>query len=387
MSTKPKPTTTSLSLDLLRRSLYLPLTIAAVYIAFFLALLTPLFQRHLIFLHAIQFPLSPNYGQPSKYGLAPFKTRTLTLTTSDGEKIGAWHILPEVFYQSQLPYQKDEGGWGEEVYSRAMREYPTILYLHGNSMNRAAPWRVAAYCGLTGRMDVNVVAIDYRGFGDSTGVPSEEGLVEDGETAWRWIREQQGGVGRGVVVFGQSLGTGVGALLAAKLEARGEVVDGLVLMAPYTDLKALVKDFRLGGLLPLLKPIAGIPFNNYILDKYLKTHFRTIHTLPLINHTPIVLLHARNDPVIPITHSHHLFSTLLSHHHPSLPIQSRTISTYAHIQRFHPSHPHSTTTTTSVTLIETHHGGHNQLTEGALDLVRLALRLPSHLDSVQKLIY
>lgn len=255
----------------IRQALYLPLGFAAVYLAFFVALLHPFFQRHFIFLHSIQFPFRPSYSQPHKYGLAPFKTRAITLNTNDGEVIGAWHVLPEIAYQAHLNSQDE---WRDEVYEQAMRQYPTILYLHGNSMNRAAPWRIAAYSALTSRLDANVVAIDYRGFGDSTGTPSEPGLVEDAETAYRWIRSQQqpralnNAAENGeaavpsITVFGQSLGTGIAALLAATLERQGTPADGIVLMAPYTDLKSLVKDFRLGGLLPLLAPIDAIPFNN-----------------------------------------------------------------------------------------------------------------------------
>ena len=100
-----------------------------------------------------------------------------------------------------------------------MKDYPTVLYLHGNSMNRAAPWRIAAYQSLTSRIDANVIAIDYRGFGDSTGTPSEEGLVEDADAAYRFIRAQQGEDSKqSITLFGQSLGTGISALLAAKLE-------------------------------------------------------------------------------------------------------------------------------------------------------------------------
>ncbi|KAF6767179.1 Monoacylglycerol lipase protein ABHD12 [Kalmanozyma brasiliensis GHG001] len=369
MSTKPPSSISpSSSSTLLRRTLTTPLTLCSLYLSFFLLLLTPPFQRHFIFLHAISFPFFPTYHQPSRYGLAPFKTRPLHLTTADNERIGAWHILPESFYQTRL--SSSDEGWGEDVYELAMREYPTVLYLHGNSMNRAAPFRIAAYSALTARMDVNVVAIDYRGFGDSSGTPSEEGLVEDAETAYRWIRAQQRGAQQGVTIFGQSLGTGVGALLAVKLEHQATPVDGLVLMAPYTNLKSLVKDFRLGGFLPLLKPIGAIPFHNRLLDRFLQTQLNTLAALPTLTdakssrRTSIVLLHARDDPVIPIDHSRRLFDTLLDSTPAS--VQERTIRDYAHVKRFH-----------KVTLIETLHGGHNQLTEGALDLVRLALRLPS----------
>jgi abhydrolase domain-containing protein 12 len=77
-------------------------------------------------------------------------------------------------------------------------------------------------------LDCNVLAIDYRGFGDSTGTPSEEGLIRDAKAVWDYVDMQGGGGGRhgggeekGVVLVGQSLGTGVVAGLAGLLADRG----------------------------------------------------------------------------------------------------------------------------------------------------------------------
>ncbi|KAI3482788.1 hypothetical protein L1887_54466 [Cichorium endivia] len=261
MMTPSRAMTAPGSSGLLRRSLYLPLGLLAVYTTFFIALLTPTLQRHFIFLHAVQFPFFPSFPQPHKYGLAPGKTRALHLDTRDGEKIGVWHVLPEIAYQ--LLVARDEkmeaGQFDDSLYETAMREYPTVLYLHGNAMHRAAPWRIAAYSALTSRMDVNVVAIDYRGFGDSSGSPSEAGVVEDAHAAYRWIKRQQGRSNQRVTLFGQSLGTGIAAILATQLAEHDEV--GVVLMAPYANLRSLVSDFRLGGVLPLLAPVKAIPFH------------------------------------------------------------------------------------------------------------------------------
>lgn len=119
-----------------------------------------------------------------------------------------------------------------------------------------------------------------------------------------------------------------------------------------------------------------------ILNTFLKTHLNTLDTLPKLTATSashktyIVLLHATDDPVIPVHHSHRLFKNLLSHS-PAATVQEKEIHQYAHVKRFTPSPDKETGT---VTLIETRYGGHNQLTEGALDLVRLALKLPSHLS-------
>lgn len=74
---------------------------------------------------------------------------------------------------------------------------------------------------LTTALDVNALIIDYRGFGDSSGTPSEAGLVRDARAAWDWIVERNGGDPARVAVVGQSLGTGVGSALVNELAAEG----------------------------------------------------------------------------------------------------------------------------------------------------------------------
>jgi len=76
-------------------------------------------------------------------------------------------------------------------------------------------------------LDCNVLAVDYRGFGDSTGTPSEKGLIKDARTVWDYVIRHDSGHGieaegdRGVILVGQSLGTGVVAGLAGQLAMEG----------------------------------------------------------------------------------------------------------------------------------------------------------------------
>ena len=68
----------------------------------------------------------------------------------------------------------------------------------------------------------NVLAIDYRGFADSTGTPSEAGLLTDAEAAWDFVMTRSGkGGAENIILVGQSLGTGVASGLAGKLADKG----------------------------------------------------------------------------------------------------------------------------------------------------------------------
>lgn len=74
---------------------------------------------------------------------------------------------------------------------------------------------------LSSRLNANVLVIDYRGFGDSEGTPSERGLQLDARTAWDWLIEH-GAKEEDITIVGQSLGTGVSAGLAVELAEEGE---------------------------------------------------------------------------------------------------------------------------------------------------------------------
>jgi uncharacterized protein len=98
---------------------------------------------------------------------------------------------------------------------------PVVLLCHGNGGNISH--RVAKL-QLLRRAGASVFLFDYRGFGHSTGKPTEEGTYEDGEAAYRWL------LARGVpesrlVVYGESLGNGVAIELALRHNPGGLIVD------------------------------------------------------------------------------------------------------------------------------------------------------------------
>ena len=61
-----------------------------------------------------------------------------------------------------------------------------MLFFHGNAASRATGFRVQHCSTYASRFGANVLAVDYRSFGDSTGSPSPEGLAKDARAAWDW---------------------------------------------------------------------------------------------------------------------------------------------------------------------------------------------------------
>ena len=112
----------------------------------------------------------------------------------------------------------------------ALKRYPTILFFHGNAGTRAFSVRVQYYKAFTSRLRANVLAIDYRGFAESSGEPSEAGLVRDGRAAWDWLISQ-GAKQEDILIMGHSLGTGVTSQLGAQLDEEGINHRGLVLLS------------------------------------------------------------------------------------------------------------------------------------------------------------
>ncbi|HMK88081.1 MAG TPA: alpha/beta hydrolase [Methylocystis sp.] len=136
---------------------------------------------------------------PAQAGLKDVET--LRLVTPDGERLEAWFAPPR------------EGK-------------PLILYFHGNGGLLAAR---AERFGKMLASGYGLLAIAYRGYGGSTGAPTEAGLLLDGETAYAEATRRGFGPER-LVIVGESLGTGVATILASRHAAAALVLD-----APFSS--------------------------------------------------------------------------------------------------------------------------------------------------------
>jgi len=163
-----------------------------------------------------------------RVSLRPLANRTLNfkLQTPDGETLGAWFILSEPYYRSLSAIPTEVS----EHVIPALKERPVILFFHGNAATRAVGTRIRHYQAFSTRLGANVLAIDYRGFADSTGKPSESGLVRDARTAFDWL-VAQGKRPQDILIVGNSLGTGVSGQLGAQLAAENINPRGIVLLS------------------------------------------------------------------------------------------------------------------------------------------------------------
>lgn len=181
----------------------------------------------------------------------------MKLQSSDNTTLGAWFIFADSIHRN-TPFLSPPRKYQHARIPRALETRPTILFLHGNTGTRALPVRITVYTGLTARLDANLFAVDYRGFGDSTGQPTVEGVAKDARAAWDYLM-LQGAKPQDVLIVGHSLGTAIASLLAADLAKDGFEPRGLVLMSAFSSLRKLMDHYYLFGFLPLLKPLSLIP--------------------------------------------------------------------------------------------------------------------------------
>lgn len=127
--------------------------------------------------------------------------------------------------------------------------------------------------------NTHVFTIDYRGFGHSTGTPTEDGLIADGLGLVNWVMKTTGIPPERIVILGQSLGTAVSSavalhyadpqssLIPSSVQSASTGLSrpqpttfaGVILVAPFSSLPSLLLSYRIGGFLPILLPLRPFP--------------------------------------------------------------------------------------------------------------------------------
>jgi fermentation-respiration switch protein FrsA (DUF1100 family) len=176
---------------------------------------------------------------------------------------------------------------------------PTIVYLHGNGGDRGVGHRVEMYKRLVAEVGARVLAIDYRGFADSPGNPTETSAVADARAAFEWCAERFDA--KDVYLWGHSLGGGVATATAAQLECDGIVFGGLVLEATFTSLAAAMRAYPLAWL------VYPFPSLLDLVESQLVDRFESIKAIGRLR-CKTQIMHGTSDLVVPYSHGTALFA-------------------------------------------------------------------------------
>lgn len=178
------------------------------------------------------------------------------ITTADGETLAAW--------------------WVPAAPARGV-----VLLFHGNAGSIADRIDYLPHFNAMGHA---VLLVDYRGYGASTGKPSEAGTYTDAQAAWHWLTTERGFKPVDITVVGESLGGAVAAELAARMQPRA-----LVLISAFTSVPDLGSEIY-----PWL-PVR-------LISRY---RYDTLQNLRQFR-GPVLIAHSRDDEIVPFAHGERL---------------------------------------------------------------------------------
>ena len=198
---------------------------------------------------------------PERFRTAPAaagmpEAEEVVLDTSDGERVIAWHIPPR----------------GQK---------PVVLYFHGNGASLR--WRVDRFRTLTSD-GTGLVALSYRGYGGSSGSPSEGGLINDASAAYAFALTRYPPAR--IVLWGESLGSGVAVGIAAE-----KPVGHVMLESPFTS----AVDVGAGRY--WFVPVRLL----------MKDQFRSDLRIKKVQ-APVLILHGDGDDIIPMRYGERLLA-------------------------------------------------------------------------------
>ncbi|KAF8253806.1 alpha/beta-hydrolase [Wilcoxina mikolae CBS 423.85] len=303
---------------------YYSLTFLGLFYFISLGLLTfPVIQNNAIYMQKLKLTWRQDLTQPEQFGFAKNQVTPFYLNTSDGESIFAWHVLPLGAYMEHREElaEQETGLVPEPTKTKNLQllmkdpEARLIIHFHGNAGTVGAGVRPIYLRSLSAAhpSKIHILAIDYRGFGLSSGTSSEDGLIKDGVAAVRFAVDKLGIPSTHIALVGQSLGTGVtiGVAEALAKQSPPEELAAVITIAGFSNLQELLQTYRIGGYIPILSPLRGYPKLQAYFVKYIIEPWNTTARIgSLVKHSPnlnLILIHAKNDFEIPWHHCDTLF--------------------------------------------------------------------------------
>ncbi|GAB7358253.1 hypothetical protein MBLNU230_g0404t1 [Neophaeotheca triangularis] len=224
------------------------------------------YQNELIYPRNIPPGARTEVPRPPQFGFDDHEE--LSLPTSDGETLSAFLVRPP---------------------NKAKARPLTILTFHGNAGNIGHRLPIARM--LTNELHCKVLMLEYRGYGLSTGDPSEKGLSIDAQTGLDYIRSREDLKNDGIVVYGQSLGGAVAIDLLSKNQDAKDI-RGLVLENTFLSIPKMI---------PSVMPVAKY------LTPLCHEYWRSEEMLPKITGVPVLFLSGLKDEIVPPSHMKELF--------------------------------------------------------------------------------
>ena len=201
------------------------------------------------------------------------------------------------FYQRNLLYHPNENNYSEDKISvdienvriktsdniellgwyheKNLKDFKTLIFFHGNAgslenrIHKLNHFR---------DMNINFLIIAWRGFSGNNGNPSEQGLYEDGKSAIDWLIKK-GVSEKNLILYGESLGTGVATHLA-----QNKNYAGVILETPFTSMIDAAKKFY-----------PYIPVKLLLKDKF--ENYKKIKNI----NSPILIMHGEVDQLVPFS--------------------------------------------------------------------------------------
>jgi dipeptidyl aminopeptidase/acylaminoacyl peptidase len=189
------------------------------------------------------------------------RTRPIVLRSKDGTKLSGWLMTPAV-----------------------VGPHPGVVYFGGRSEEVSWVARDAGklFPGMA------VLAVNYRGYGDSQGDPAEEHMVDDGRMLFDWLSERFHVDPQRIAIVGRSLGSGVAVQVAMERSAHS-----VVLITPYDSILAIAK-----------RRFRTMPVEYVLRDRFESVKYASALT------APTYVLRAASDDVVPHSHTDQLVAKL-----------------------------------------------------------------------------
>lgn len=207
----------------------------------------------------IFYPLKEVDVTPAQWEL-PFES--VQVKSTDNIKLSAWFI----------PHAEAE---------------KTVLFFHGNGGNIS---HRGDSIYIFHKLKMNVFIIDYPGYGNSEGVPSEQGLYDSATATWHYLTKDKKIKAENIIIFGRSLGGAVATDLASRVKA-----GGLILESTFSSVRDVVD-----VIFPVLSKVI-----------YLRYSFDSLNKIKTLT-TPVLMIHSPDDEIIPFELGKKLYESVIA---------------------------------------------------------------------------